>query len=298
MAPTAGLENKTSSKRKVPDDTEKDKGIRIEEKQSEAAKPHEKKLRIDRSTEEDENVDVLATPTIHLTGTYPPKAKEPQESKDHPETAPIDPDLAEIEARTEHSQTYFSASCDPGEHLKQTPAEEVVAKRFWEHYERTGEFLTAPAPDNPVISLMDVIDDNEKLYYINDDAPMETQGKNLLVSMHDEVGTILPKEKGQGVGSKARDPIELGSSVVENPEENLSWSPPPTFDEAELNAEELIEGGNALGSKGDDTLLLETTGTSPSNSLLPSLVKIPICEDLSFSWFFSSDHFGCDGYQR
>jgi hypothetical protein len=135
MAPTAGLEKKTSSKRKTSTDMENDKGIHIEEGQVEAIKPHEKRLQIDPSTAKDENVDVLATMKIQLTGTYPLKAKEPQESKDHPKT------LAEIESRTECAQAYFSATCDRGEHLKQTSEEDVVDKRFWEHYERTGSYL-------------------------------------------------------------------------------------------------------------------------------------------------------------
>jgi hypothetical protein len=141
VVPTAGHEKKTSSKRKTSTDMENDKGIRIKERQLEAIKPHEKRLQIDPSTTKDENVDVLATLKIQLMGTYPPKAKEPQESKDQPKTAPIDPGLVETEARTECAQVYFSTTCDPGGHLKQTSEEDAASKRFWEHYERTGIFL-------------------------------------------------------------------------------------------------------------------------------------------------------------
>jgi hypothetical protein len=114
---------------------------------------------------------------------------------------------------------------------------------------------------------MDVINDTKELYYIDDGTPMDTHGKNPSVSVHDEAGTNLPKEKGQGVDSKASDPIELGSTDIEKLEENLSRSTPLTFDEAERNAEGFTEGENAFGFKGNDTLLFETTGISPPNTL-------------------------------
>jgi hypothetical protein len=130
---------------------------------------------------------------------------------------------------------------------------------------------------------MDVIDDTKELYYIDDGTPMDTYGKNPSVLVHDEVVTNLPKEKGEGVSSKASDPIELGSTDVEKLEENLSRSPPPTFDKAERNAEGFAEGENAFGSKGNDTLLFETPGISPPNTLF--LAKFLFVETYCFRVF-------------
>jgi hypothetical protein len=130
VAPTTGLEKKTSSKRRAPDDTKKNKGIRIKKKQLEVAKPQAKKLQIDPSSDKDETEDVLATLRIELMGAYPLKDKEPQEPKDQPETTPVDPNLAEIEVRTERAQVYFSATCSPRECLKQTPEAEAAGKKF------------------------------------------------------------------------------------------------------------------------------------------------------------------------
>jgi hypothetical protein len=145
--------------------------------------------------------------------------------------------------------------------MKQTPEEEAGDKRYWEHYERTGEFfMTSPIPMTRVACLMDVIDETEELYYIDDGTPMETSKKNPSASMPEEARVNLLQDGGQGSGSKESDPIELGSFEIENPEENLSRSPPPTFEEAEKHAEETTGGDDPLSSKGDDALLLENAG--------------------------------------
>lgn len=151
----------TVLEKKTPSEAEKEKGINTEGSQSEAAKPHEKRLWIDSTTQAADNVDVLAKPAVQLIGTYPPKAKEPSELKELPETAPVDQDLAELEARTEREQAYLSVACDPREHMKQTPTEKAVSKKFWEHYNKIGElcdpnFLTYE-PDQAIVGLMDII---------------------------------------------------------------------------------------------------------------------------------------------
>lgn len=224
VALAINLEKKTFSKRKAPSTSEKDKGVVIKEEQPEATKPREKKPRMDLTAEKDENTDVLATLQIQLLGNYPPKAKEPQEPKDQPVIVPIDlAEAVEIEDRTERAQVYFSATCPPGERMKQTPEVEAAGKRYWEHQEGIGEFLIRnPTPENPVTGLMDVIDDTEELYYIDNGTPMETSEKNPSVSMFDEARVNLSEDKGQGAGLKAGDPIELCELEIEKPEENPS----------------------------------------------------------------------------
>jgi hypothetical protein len=191
--PVVGLEKKTSSKRKAPDAIETNKVVHIEEKQPEVGKPKEKKSRVDSSTRGDEDTNILATPQIQLTGKYAPKDKKPKVPKDQPTIAPMDPtEAAEIEARSELGHIYFSSTCPPRERMKQTPEEEVASKRYWEHYERTGDLLiTDPVPKNPVARLMDVIDNIEELYYIDDGTPMKTLEKCLVVLVPDEARVNL-----------------------------------------------------------------------------------------------------------
>lgn len=118
-----------------------------------------------------------------------------------------------------------------------------------------------PIPENPVVGLMDVIDETEELFYIDDGTPMEITDNNPLVSMLEGAIFNPSPNDGQGAGSKESDPIKLGETEIEKPEENPSQSPPPTFEEAEQKVKESAGGDSALGSKGDDTLLLEHTGT-------------------------------------
>jgi hypothetical protein len=61
--------------------------------------------------------------------------------------------------------------------MKQTPEEEAAGKRFWYHYEKTGELC---GPDFPkydhikaVVGLVDIIDGEEGLSYIDDDILIE-----------------------------------------------------------------------------------------------------------------------------
>jgi hypothetical protein len=69
--------------------------------------------------EEDDDVNVLATPQIQLSTFYPPKAKEVGEPKDQSVIAPIDlAEATEIEARSEHAQIYFSSTRPPSKRMK------------------------------------------------------------------------------------------------------------------------------------------------------------------------------------
>jgi hypothetical protein len=114
---------------------------------------------------------------------------------------------------------------------------------------------------------MDMIDGDEELSYIDEDVKVEIDKSDLQASVRDKASISLPEDTDPAKGSKAGDPIELGSTDTEMPEEKSSRSPPPSFDEVERNTKESIEGGDTLGSKGDDTLLLETLGTMPSKTL-------------------------------
>jgi hypothetical protein len=110
-------------------------------------------------------VDILATPEIQPSTFYPPQAQEIEEPEDQPVVIPVDlVEAAAIEAHSEKERLYFSSTCPPGERLKQTPEEEAARKRYWDLYEKTGEFLvTGPVPTKWMAGLMEVIDEDEEL---------------------------------------------------------------------------------------------------------------------------------------
>jgi hypothetical protein len=207
-------------------------------------------------------VDVLAKLQIQPSTFLSSEAKEVEEPKDQHVIVPTDlAEAAEIEARSEHARIYFSSTCPLGECLKQT-SEEAAAKRYWDHHERTREFLmNGPIPKKRVVGLMDVIDEDEELCYIDDGTPMEISERSpsTLKPVEDRINPM--RDVGQGLGQKSSDHIELGSSEIEKHMENQSRSPPPTFEEAEKPVEQTTGGDTILDSKDDDTLLLENVGT-------------------------------------
>jgi hypothetical protein len=199
VPPTVNLVKKTTSKRKAPRTSEKDKGIVVEEQPPEAVKPQGKKSQTNPTAEMDESLDVLAMPQIQPSTFYPPKAKGIEEPKDQPAIVPTDPtEEAEIDARSERAQIYFSSTCLPVECMKQTPEEEATSKRYWDHYKRTGEFpVTGPVLEKCVAGLTDVIDETEKLCYLDDCTPMEISERNSSASMPDEAKVNLMSGEGQ-----------------------------------------------------------------------------------------------------
>jgi hypothetical protein len=69
--PAAGLEKKTSSKRKVPDDAGKSKENPAEEDNFEAPQAKDKRPSTETSVQGIVGDDALVTPQIQLTRTYP-----------------------------------------------------------------------------------------------------------------------------------------------------------------------------------------------------------------------------------
>jgi hypothetical protein len=172
---------------------------------------------------------------------------------------PIDPsEAAEIEARSKQARIYFSSTCPPGERMKQTPEEEAAGKKYWDHYEKTREFLmNGPMPEKRVAGLMDVIDEDEELCYIDDGNPIEVSRKNPSASKLDEAGINPMLGEGQSSGLKSNDLIDFDSSEAEKPSENQSRSPPPSLEETERFVEKSTGNDAILHPKNDDTLQLE-----------------------------------------
>jgi hypothetical protein len=98
------LEKRTVSKRKNISVSEKDKEIVNENPQPEAAKRQAKKQRTEKVSEDDGDVDVVATPQIRLSTFYPLKTRETEEPKDQPIEIPVDPvEAVAIEAHSEQA---------------------------------------------------------------------------------------------------------------------------------------------------------------------------------------------------
>jgi hypothetical protein len=176
-SPATGLEKKTSSKRKILDDAGKSTKNLTEEKDSKVAQARDKRPRIETSVQGSEKDDALATPQIQLTRTYPPKAKDPEKAKEQAKTGRLD-SIKEAEAETERARVRaLSATCPPEKWMKQTPEEEAASKRFWDHYEKTGELCSPDFakydPIKAVVGLIDIIDGEEELSYIDNDVPVE-----------------------------------------------------------------------------------------------------------------------------
>lgn len=147
--------------------------------------------------------------------------------------------------------------------------------------------------------MMDIIDGDEELTYINEDATIETDKTESRVSAQEKGDVRLREDLDPTKGLKARDPIDLASTDTEVPEGGSSRSPPPTFDEVERNVGALTGDDDALGHKGSDRLVLETSGAlslMTFSSFLANFLHSKL--DLPFLWLFSGYYCGHDGDQR
>jgi hypothetical protein len=138
--------------------------------------------------------------------------------------------------------------------LKQTP-KEARGKKYWEHYEKTGQFLiTGLVPTTRVAGLMDVIDEDEELSYLDDGAPATTsQEKNLALKMT-KIASEHAADKGEGSDLKAHEPIVLVSPEAEKVEANQSRSPPPVLKDDRRSMMDISEGN--IASPSQDALTL------------------------------------------
>jgi hypothetical protein len=156
---------------------------------------------------------------------------------------------------------YFSSTCPLGERLKQTPEEEARGKRYWKHYEKTGEFLViGPMPTKRVAGLMDVVDEDEELNYIDDGTPMETSGKESPALKTVEAKDDPAMDKGQSPVLEPHDPIDLDSTEAERPAADQSKSPPPMLEGPESSAVEITGDDIAPLVKDNNVLQLEKAG--------------------------------------
>jgi hypothetical protein len=228
----------------------------------------------------------------------PPRARDPEKPKDPPIEILVDPvEAAATAAHSEQMRLYFSSTNPPCERLKQTPEEEARGKRYFEHYEKTGQFLiTGLMPITRVAGLMDVIDKDEELSYLDDGVPAAASQEKNLVLKTSEVAFEPAADKGGSSGLRAHDPIDLSSPEAEKVEVNQSRSPPPVLKDNGKSTMDISEGNIASSAQDTLALQLEKTG-SPFDSPLTSLVRLANFDDYELTprylmLFFSSFHFG------
>jgi hypothetical protein len=180
--------------------------------------------------------------------------------------------------------------------LKQTLVEEARGKRYFEHYEKTGQFLmTGPVPTTRVAGLMDMIDKVEELSYLDDGAPATSPQEKDLVLKTTEIVSEPAAEKGKGSGLKAHDPIVLGSPKGEKLEANQSRSPPPALKDDGRSTMDISKGDITPPAQDTLALQLEKIG-SPFDLLLTSLICLANFDDYELTLrylvlFFSGFHF-------
>jgi hypothetical protein len=170
-------------------------------------------------------------------------------------------EAAATEAHSKQARLYFSSTCPPCERLKQTPEEEARGKRFWKHYEKTGEFLVSGSvPTTRVAGLIDVIDEDEELNYLDDDTPATASKEKSPALKTIEAINEPVASKGESSGLEARDPIDLDFPEAEKPAADQSRSPPPALKDDGGSVMEISEGNTASPAKDTRVLQLEKAG--------------------------------------
>jgi hypothetical protein len=181
--------------------------------------------------------------------------------------------------------------------LKQTPEEEARGKRYFEHYEKTGQFLiNGPVPTTHVAGLMDVIDEDEELSYLDDGAPTTTSQEKNLTLKTSELAFESAADKGGSSDLRDHDPIDLSSPKAEKVEANQSRSQPLALKDDGRSTMDISEGNIASSAQDTLALQLEKTGL-PFDLLLTSLIRLANFDDYELTLrylvvFFIGFHFG------
>jgi hypothetical protein len=102
---------------------------------------------------------------------------------------------------------------------------------------------------------MDVIDEDEELCYLDDDAPATASKDKSLALKTTEAIVELATGKGESSGLEARDPIVLDSSEAEGPTADQSRSPPTALKDDGGSVMEISEEN--VVSHGKDALVLQ-----------------------------------------
>jgi hypothetical protein len=101
-----------------------------------------------------------------------------------------------------------------------------------------------------VAGLVDVIEETEELFYIDDDAPLVTKDReNTALKLHDGQKEFV-MGSSESSGLKPQNPIDLDPPEIERPTVDASRSPPPVSDDIdETTAKAAGESATLLATK-------------------------------------------------
>jgi hypothetical protein len=112
-----------------------------------------------------------------------------------------------------------------------------------------------------MVGLMDVIDEDEELIYLDDDTPATASQKKNLALQSTETIVELAVGKGENSGLRAHDPINLDSLEAEKPEAGQSISPPPILKDDRGSMMDISKENVASPAKDTLALQLEKAGS-------------------------------------
>jgi hypothetical protein len=235
-SPAIDLEKKVVSKKRIASVSEEAKRVVAKEKGPDDDEPAGKRARIDPVTETDEDDDILSTPQIHPSTFYPPKGKMLKTVEELPAAASVDGE--ELEAR------------------------DARGKRVAEMIQKQIAMVISTLKER-VAGLVDVIEETEELFYIDDDAPLVTKDReNTALKLHDGQKEFV-MGSSESSGLKPQNPIDLDPPEIERPTVDASRSPlPPVLDDIdETTAKAAGESATLLATE-TNVLQLEDAGVS------------------------------------
>jgi hypothetical protein len=235
-SPAIDLEKKVVSKKRIASVSEEAKRVVAKEKGPDDDEPAGKRARIDPVTETDEDDDILSTPQIHPSTFYPPKGKMLKTVEELPAAASVDGE--ELEARDARGKRVA----------------EMIQKQI---------AMVISTLKKRVAGLVDVIEETEELFYIDDDAPLVTKDReNTALKLHDGQKEFV-MGSSESSGLKPQNPIDLDPPEIERPTVDASRSPlPPVLDDIdETTAKAAGESATLLATE-TNVLQLEDAGVS------------------------------------
>jgi hypothetical protein len=199
-SPAGDADKRLASKKRPSEAIERGKRVTIKEKEPDEDEPSGKRARADPVAETDEDVDIMSTPQIQPCTNYPPKGPARKLTEEPSSAGQGDPEeLVAHEAR---------GKC----------VAELIQKEI---------AMADTAPKERVAGLVDVVDESEDLYYIDDDAALVVKDSDAPPPQPQSDPEVAAVNPGEGSGAKAQDPIDLDTLEVEESAVHASRSPPP-----------------------------------------------------------------------
>jgi hypothetical protein len=189
--------------------TDRVKQIAVREKEPDDVEASGKRARIDPVAETDEVVDILTTPQIQPCTNYPPKGSAQRLAEESSLAGLVDAE--ELEAR------------------------EARGKRVAELIQKEIAMADAALKER-VAGLVDVVDESESLFYIDDDTTRVEKSPDAPLPQPQCDSMVAAVNLGEGSGAKAQGPIDLDAPKAETSTAHASRSPPPVSKDFDLVA--------------------------------------------------------------